>query len=784
MNIRPRCREWLPLSTQQLRLRNLSAIQGINIECNQTDCCSCSPSSSSTSVSPEAAQADTYCACPATLVYFTLHDHPENEPFYESEKLPLRLYLPVKWAEIHCLSMIKSNANCVCIKVWAKVKKTSTATAEGQNNNNGAGLEDNTRNKEPISALSLEFAKSRRQNIPPDKLLFTWGVFFSGLIPLSQNSEAKLNKNTLIFQMNDELFASPDNFTTENLREQLALNYERYSASVPKCSIPTPDEFTINSPHVSRSSSPTSVDWQRDLLRMSRTRYAQLNCVRTEVRTSYDLVKLLRLQQLQRQRLQTQRECVELTAEIKRLSLRCITKEQLLRKPRTTSLSSSSASLSGTASQYHSMGRTLSLLLAEQQRIDPHQLLHAQQLQQQLESLKSRQRLLQSVCDTFSKRIAYLSEKLTATIATRQQLEAWLEKSRQNLNKEKAELEDLSVQQLERRQRKRSVTQHVERRMSSLCIELREIYPICESGRGVYTICGVPFPSVEGYVYDSNNPNSVYISENITPMAISASLGYVAHLVEMISVIINRPLRNPIIYEGSRTRIKDIIKDIPTYTLREYPLYSRSSIPTKAMKYAINLLNQNIAQLSYEITGKRCDIRCTIGNILHIFEMFVEIEQNKREIHSNIRTLPRKRLIINDNTNELDGLTNENHHHHNEDPYIHTSINNGKDYSLSKSHSSVDMNHMQPPTITMHRHNLTNFPLTAENLRLSSHLNSKPIDIQKEHNIMLQNNQQRICRSAGSYTDSEDERECHSSTAKGFSNSDSNLTLQSQSGHI
>ncbi|XP_061399406.1 UV radiation resistance-associated gene protein, partial [Musca vetustissima] len=717
MNIRPRCREWLPLSTQQLRLRNLSAIQGINIECNQVECCSCSPSST-TSLCPgeDIQQSDAYCACPETLVYFTLHDHPENEPFYESEKLPLRLYLPVKWAEIHCLSMIKSNANCVCIKVWAKVKKASEAT-EGQTNNGDCLCGSEYLPSHvlmfcflcfPCSALSLEFAKSRRQNIPPDKLLFTWGVYFSGLIPLSQNSEAKLNKNSLIFQMNDELFASPDNFTTENLREQLALNYERYSASVPKCSIPTPDEFTINSPHVSRSSSPTAVDWQRDLLRMSRTRYAQLNCVRTEVRTSYDLVKLLRLQQLQRQRLQTQRECVELTAEIKRLSLRCITKEQLLRKPRTTSLSSSSASLSGTASQYHSMGRTLSLLLAEQQRIDPHQLLHAQQLQQQLESLKSRQRLLQSARDTFSKRITYLRQQLTAAIATRQQLELCLEKSRQNLSKEKAELEELSVQQLERRQRKRSVTQHVERRMSSLCIELREIYPICESGRGVYTICGVPFPSVEGYVYDSNNPNSVYISENITPMAISASLGYVAHLVEMISVIINRPLRNPIIYEGSRTRIKDIIKDIPSYTLREYPLYSRSSIPTKAMKYAINLLNQNIAQLNYEITGKRCDIRCTIGNILHIFEMFVEIEQNKREIRSNVRTLPQKRLTINDNANELDGPNNHDHHHqqehNNEDPYIHTTINNGKDYSLSKSHSSVDMNHMQPPTITMHRH--------------------------------------------------------------------------------
>ncbi|XP_073827593.1 UV-resistance associated gene [Musca autumnalis] len=782
MNIRPRCREWLPLSTQQLRLRNLTAVQAINIECNQVDCCSCSPSSSSLSPTETPTNVAAYCACPETLVYFTLHDHPENEAFYESEKLPLRLYLPVKWAEIHCLSMIKSNANCVCIKVWVKIKKTATTATQGKANN-GETVENNSKPdiKEPISALSLEFVKSRRQNIPPDKLLFTWGVFFSGLIPLSQNSEAKLNKNTLIFQMNDELFASPENFTTENLREQLALNYERYSASVPKCSIPTPDEFTINSPHVSRSSSPTSVDWQRDLLRMSRTRYAQLNCVRSEVRTSYDLVKLLRLQQLQRLRLQTQRECVELTAEIKRLSLRCITKEQLLRKPRTTSLSSSSVG-SGTGSHYHSMGRTLSLLLAEQQTIDPHQLLLAQQLQQQLESLKSRQRLLQSARDTFSKRITYLRQQLTSAIATRQQLESWLETRKQNLSKEKAELEELSMQQLERRQRKRSVTQNVERRMSSLCIELREIYPICESSRGVYTICGVPFPSVEGYVYDSNNPNSVYISENITPMAISASLGYVAHLVEMISVIINRPLRNPIIYEGSRTRIKDIIKDIPSYTLREYPLYSRSSIPTKAMKYAINLLNQNIAQLSYEITGKRCDIRCTIGNILHIFEMFVEIEQNKREIRSTIRTLPQKRLTINDNANELDGPTN----HHNDHPYIHTSINNGKDLSsLSKSHSSVDMNHMQPPTITMHRHhhNLTDFPLTVENLRLSSHLNSQPIDIEKQRNLM-QNNQQRICRSAGSYTDSEDEHECHSSKAKAFSNSDSNITLQHQSGHI
>ena len=380
--------------------------------------------------------------------------------------------------------------------------------------------------------------------MPSDKLAFTWAVYFSGLVPLSQNSEIRCCPNSLIFQMNDEYFGSPELFTTECLREQLALNYVRYSASVPKCSIPSPDEFTINSPQVSRSSSPVAVDWQKDLLRMSKTRYVQLYCVRSEVRFSYDLIKLLRLQQLQRQTLQTQRESVEMTEDIKRLSLRCITKEQLLRKPRTTSLNASnSLSSTSTASQYHSMGRTLSLLLAEQQNIDPQQLLRAQQLQQQLESLKSKQRLLKSAQETFSKRITLFRQQLNAAITARQQLQTWLSARRRKLHEDRFSLEDCQIQQLERRQRRRSVTQHVERIMSSLCLELRDIYPIARNRYGQYTVCGVPFPTMDGYVFDSLNTHSVHISENITPMALSASLGYVAHLVEMISVVLNRPLR-------------------------------------------------------------------------------------------------------------------------------------------------------------------------------------------------------------------------------------------------
>ena len=140
MNIRPRCREWLPLSTQQLRLRNLQAIQGVNIEvkANDGDC--------STSAS-RLIQADTY-------VYYTLHDHPNNEPFYQSEQVALRKHLHLKWAEIQCPEKLKSNANCVCVKVWASTKKTEIKEKAVVYHSSGGANDNSTmktkQNKEPM----------------------------------------------------------------------------------------------------------------------------------------------------------------------------------------------------------------------------------------------------------------------------------------------------------------------------------------------------------------------------------------------------------------------------------------------------------------------------------------------------------------------------------------------------------------------------------------------------------------------------------------------------------
>jgi UV radiation resistance-associated gene protein len=70
--------------------------------------------------------------------------------------------------------------------------------------------------------------------------------------------------------------------------------------------------------------------------------------------------------------------------------------------------------------------------------------------------------------------------------------------------------------------------------------------------RGPYTINNVPLPNAESYVTDA-----------VTPVNLSVALGYAAHSVLMCATILDIPLRNPIVYEGSRSKIVDAIKLLP-----------------------------------------------------------------------------------------------------------------------------------------------------------------------------------------------------------------------------
>uniref|UniRef100_A0A6P4EHS6 UV radiation resistance-associated gene protein isoform X1 n=1 Tax=Drosophila rhopaloa TaxID=1041015 RepID=A0A6P4EHS6_DRORH len=694
MNLRPRCRKWLPLATQQLRLRNLARIQGFNIESGPQE-------RSLEQVEPE-----------DVLLYYTLHTDRDSEPFYTSEKLPQR-HQQQKWAEI-CTddeAWRKTNAQCVCVKVW---KHFAAERRDGQ------PAETDYKNKKICGRSQLTPSRLPR----PPELLLTWGVYFSGLVPLSPLTLAQCGQNCLVFQLNGEQFASPSMISEQGLQSQLILHYQNYAADE---EWEEPRDEGINSPAVSRSSSP--------VLRMSTMRHAQLKCRQQEIRRSNNLDKLLMLQHLQRLQQQKQRQMAEICREIARLSVHCVTRNELRLKPRTTSLSGDHP-----AHHHHSMGRALSVLLAEQQQIAPLTLYNAQQLTKRIEALRSQQRLLQAERETFRQRNVRARQRLGEMREQREALQEQLHRQRHRLEQERLELRTLAPQRLAQRDQKRQIVRQVERRMSTLVLELQEIYNIKNVGEQQLSICGIAFPHMEQYTSDSRQATNAQLLENVSPLAVSAALGYVAHLVQMLAIIMDRPLRNRILYEPSRARIVDDIKEL-TYTTREFPLYTRSILPSQQTKYAIYLLRQNVSQLCFEITG-HCDLRNTIGNLPELFKTLRYIERTQR-----------------DDVDERDG-------HKDDASGGGARLANGLTAPhLSQSHSSVDINHVPLPT-------------SANAVKDAFLQQLLPPGVSQALAIEGYASTQRICRSVGSYSDGEDD--FRPRLEHNYSNSDSNITLQTE----
>lgn len=147
---RPRCREWTPLSTQQLRLRSLIQIVGYNIRPPESYPVQCS-------------------------FYLTLHHTTMSAPFYTSE----RICSPhPKWKEIDSEITHNMSSTNVVIRIWCHTLHPT----ESCNN---------------------------RQ----DTVIQTWGVYFSGLRYIGANLASNFTSdcfkcNTLVFQMHGGHFCS------------------------------------------------------------------------------------------------------------------------------------------------------------------------------------------------------------------------------------------------------------------------------------------------------------------------------------------------------------------------------------------------------------------------------------------------------------------------------------------------------------------------------------------------------------------------------------------------
>lgn len=138
-------------------------------------------------------------------------------------------------------------------------------------------------------------------------------------------------------------------------------------------------------------------------------------------------------------------------------------------------------------------------------------------------------------------------------------------------------------------------------RQKQLISELNLIYPIVQMPNNKYTICGVHLPNSEDFAGNDE-------------VMISVALGFVAHLVQMISIFLQVPLRYPITHFGSRSKIVDHVAEKIPDKDREFPLFSRGKDKLQ-FNYGVYLLNKNIAQLRWYLNLPTQDLRATLSNL-------------------------------------------------------------------------------------------------------------------------------------------------------------------------
>ncbi|BES88757.1 UV radiation resistance associated [Nesidiocoris tenuis] len=157
-----RWKEWIPLVTQQQRLRNLIQVIAYNVHPN---------GEADESIDGRKRRH---------LFYYTLHLSTLSSPLYTSEKLESE---NPKWSEIEIESQ-NGAANGIVIRLWV---------------NSVVGNGDNT-----------------EQMSVSDQVVTVWGVYFSGLVYIGPRllctDPAALGDNSLVFHMHGGYFTAPHCF--------------------------------------------------------------------------------------------------------------------------------------------------------------------------------------------------------------------------------------------------------------------------------------------------------------------------------------------------------------------------------------------------------------------------------------------------------------------------------------------------------------------------------------------------------------------------------------------
>lgn len=511
-------RQLRPLVTTQIRLRNLIKITGINFECDDKN----------------------------YAVHFTLHFSAFSKPFYTSKSVNIH-NRKADWPEISCERYRNSSQRFICIRIWQTKVNNNNKRSENNNNN----------------------------EVTADKMLCLWGVYFSGLVIVSNYDSGRFKSNTLLFHLDGGIFTSCDQinnqiqhqinqeqlkFNHNNIIPSLIINEEaeqldkdcdtnRYSNSnnLNNFINGNNNHSYINSNKLSPSSPPKFIEEYHqeemdvsvmDILDESmyhKVRFAHINFPKNEIQRSYTIDKLIQMQEIQREILNIKEKSKLLGNRICMKSSACLDLNLVMTKP-----------VFYEPQKQSGMGRTLSRLLT-QAPPKPETLLKGHELKIKIECARFRIKLLTQERDRsrqFNKQLMAKREKLKDDNI---EMETLIWNSLRTLNRENLRMyeEKLALQ----REIFTNVRLALLETRRFLLKELNEIYRVTKKNDGQYTINGINLPDAEAY--GECKTSSVDIS---------IALGYVAHTVLIIAEILNVPLRNPIKNEGSRSKIIDIIK--------------------------------------------------------------------------------------------------------------------------------------------------------------------------------------------------------------------------------
>lgn len=581
---RPRCRDWSPLATQQLRLRNLIQISGHNI----------------------AFEAK-------STIYYTLHFTTMSAPFFTSERL--EAHSTVIWPEINCPAIVKSTSQFVCIRVW---QVWASQNNDGDNKSKGTVKQTQQRTLATSNRLGENEAQGADACVETtpatittehvtDRVIFLWGVYFSGLVPITKRTDVRLCQNALVFHIHGGFFTSAEYLLPESIPRQFHYFFFDYSMFLglpqqqqqqqmsltppPNCdqlglsrnglvgsaehrrtefrspvfqnsmsqkpigaidianiSIAN-DQNYMSSPRNSTSRSmsrPRPIPGTRSPTptppklainepdrpcdaKALKIRFLERAFYKPEIRPSYNLDKLLLLQEKQRRFRYKCDISKEIIDRICMKSAFCLNLQLIANK---TLMYRSPAR--GNAS----MGRTLNRLLSPQpEPPKPEVLLRAQELRRQIETARFRCRFLMQERDHHKVNLRQLKTQYGRITDENIENGSCLMADYRELKRDRA----LALEQRDEFLRKRQMLDNVSvlllRRRKELLIELGDIYAIeCDSDQRPYKINGIYLPNADAY-------GEFHVQSIITPSSISAALGYVAHLVMLCSTILNIPLR-------------------------------------------------------------------------------------------------------------------------------------------------------------------------------------------------------------------------------------------------